>query len=263
MNGLVARFSPTKRDTELSTAKDLISSYEKNSIIIYDRLYGGYPVMSAHREAGSHFIIRLKTSGKIPKKVKSFLQSERRETVVKWESSKDKTLKILVRLIKFINPHTRTRTVIATSLMKKKFSVEEIFKLYQKRWEIETSFRDLTHTLKAEQWHAENGILQEIYTLLWFMNNVKAQMMSVVKSGRSFLAITYRKSNFKLCANLVRENLYLLLSQQEKKFRELMSYWIRRTTEKRKHYSRNYDRILKGRLTKYPVRSKVPRRPSP
>jgi IS4 transposase len=54
-----------------------------------------------------------------------------------------------VRLIKVRNLRTKKDLVFATNLPSKLFTDAEISTLYQRRWQIETSFRDLTHTLKT------------------------------------------------------------------------------------------------------------------
>lgn len=263
INGLVQRFAHSKTREELYTAIGLIPSFEKNSIAIYDRLYGGYPVMSEHEKAGSYFLIRLKKKATV---VRDFIQSGDLDLEVEWVNSQNKEdTPLKVRLIKAHHPKTKELMVFATNLSKTMFSRKDLLKLYQKRWQIETSFRDLTHTLQIEQWHSKsaNGILQEIYALLWFVNNIKIQM-SNRKGGGDFLDQSeYYKSNFKLCIKIVMDNIFMVIRGHYQKLRRLLKFWLERTVEKRRWRSRSYPRILKGRLTKYPVHSKIRRRKKP
>ena len=209
-----------------------------------------------HVKSGSYFLIRLKKSVDVVK-------SGDLDHEVEWSNSKNKEDGVLkVRIVKMYNTKTKEMMFFATNLAKEFFSRREIVKLYQKRWEIETSFRDLTHTMKVEQWHSQtvNGILQEIYALLWLMNNVKIQMRSDVQEDKFLVSKKYHKSNFKLCIKIVIENFSLLIAKKYDELRKLLNFWVCRSKEKRCHRSRSYPRIIKNRPTKYTVRSKIKRR---
>jgi hypothetical protein len=220
--------------------------------------------MAAHLKAGSHCLIRIKSEGeRIALPVKKFLESKKQDSTVQWITKKNKkTGPITIRLVKFRNPRTKTIMVFATTLSKEDFSCKEISKLYQKRWQIETAFRDLTHTLKMGQWHSKkvNGILQEIYALLWLANNVKMQMNSNEMDCDFLDQDEYSKSNFKLCTKIVVDNFILIVSRQYKKLKELLLFWINRTCERRRHRSRSYPRVVKFKQSKFPMHSKVPRK---
>jgi hypothetical protein len=73
-----------------------------------------------------------------------------------------------VRIIRF--KVKNTSEVIMTNL--EDFSVGEIKKIYSMRWGIETSFRDLKHTIGLNYYHAKksNSILQEIYSRMVMYN---------------------------------------------------------------------------------------------
>ena len=65
-----------------------------------------------------------------------------------------------------------TYEVIMTNLPKEKFPPIEIKKLYGMRWGIETSFRDLKHTIGLNYYHAKktDSVLQEIYARMVMYN---------------------------------------------------------------------------------------------
>ncbi len=65
-----------------------------------------------------------------------------------------------------------TYECIITNLDRNEFSVEEIKKLYEMRWGIETSFRELKYAVGLNGFHAKNreSIKQEIYSNLLFYN---------------------------------------------------------------------------------------------
>ncbi|MBK7890612.1 MAG: transposase [Bdellovibrionales bacterium] len=128
--------------------------------------------------------------------------------------------------------------VFVTNLSASQFSTKEIGKLYRRRWEIETSFKELTCTLKIGQWHSKslNGILQEIFALLWLVNVTRRQL----KIRRELLAVEYEKSNFKLIVGLVVENICLLLMKKHDDFFLLINHWANRTVERRRRDARSY-----------------------
>ena len=244
----------------------MVGNFEKNSIAIYDRLYCGHPIMAAHVEAGNHFIVRTRTTGvTTPKPVKHLLQSGKKEMVVDWYPHKKEGHNgIKVRLVKVKTHKNRTAMVLATNLSKEQFSGKDLVKLYQSRWAIETSLRDLTTTLKTEQWHSKkvNGIMQEIFVLLWYVNNIKIQM-AAMEWSEDWVERIYTRANFKLCAKLVMDNIGLLLRNKCRELTRLLVFWIKRSREKRHRYSRFYPREVKRKTSKFPVHSKVPRRKTP
>ena len=126
--------------------------------------------------------------------------------------------------------------------------------LYQLRWGDETSFYELSETMKIQQWPSKsyNGILQEIYTTLLVTNLVK--ILSFFASGQRHASPTrdsYAKSNFKLLKNhfvdflaTFKPNLANLIHS----FKQL----IKRTTEIRKRRSRTHPRERRSPASPYP-----------
>lgn len=75
-----------------------------------------------------------------------------------------------VRIVRF--KVKNTTEAIMTNLSKEEFSASEIKKIYGMRWGIETSFRDLKHTIGLNYYHAKksDSILQEIYSRMVMYN---------------------------------------------------------------------------------------------
>lgn len=75
-----------------------------------------------------------------------------------------------VRIVRF--KVKNTTEVIMTNLSKEEFSASEIKKIYGMRWGIETSFRDLKHTIGLNYYHTKksDSILQEIYSRMVMYN---------------------------------------------------------------------------------------------
>lgn len=263
LNGLTTEFNFLPRHLELHSALNFVPRLEKKSIAIYDRLYQGYPLMAAHHKAGNDFVIRLKTEGNTALVIRDFLKSGKKEALVSWEDSTKKEEPITIRLVRG-KKRNGEALIFATSLAARNFPAKEIANLYRKRWEVEGSFRDLTSTMKAEQWHSKklNGILQEIYALLWFINVTRIQLRSTEET-LDLKVKYYSRSNFKLCAKLFIDNMTLLIRGKTHQLLELLKFWINRTRQKRKHDTRHYARVVKGKLSKFPVHSKIERRPDP
>lgn len=75
-----------------------------------------------------------------------------------------------VRIVRF--KVKNTTEVIMTNLSEEEFSASEIKKIYGMRWGIETSFRDLKHTIGLNYYHSKkfDSILQEIYSRMMMYN---------------------------------------------------------------------------------------------
>lgn len=265
MNGIVKDFRFSNQQHEVQLARQMPASLEENSITIYDRLHFNYETVLAHTDANNYFIARCKTGPNVKREVQAFWKSNKRSDYFLWSKlNKALTTPLLpVRLVKVKHPKTRKALVFMTNLDPKDFSNNEIAKLYLKRWEIEGCFRDLTSTMKMDEWRARtvNGILQEAYALLWLANAVKFQCLRVNENPDAFLSTNYSRSNFKLALSLVMENIKLLVCGQWRKLASILNYWIIRTQEKRQKLSRSYPRVHRKRGKPYGWANAVPRRP--
>lgn len=278
LSGEVREFHFSNRQDEIHLARGIVKSLETNSISIYDRLHCRYDTFLSHHEAGSFFIVRArntvssKTEGKgvgvgVHVGVREFTKSHSRSRMITWRAKpgerKKKPIDLQVRLVKIRNPKTKKNYVFCTNLPEDKISNQLIGELYRKRWEIETSFRDLTCTLKMSQFHSKkmNGILQEIFALLWLANSVKRQMNANLKSTSNACVSEkdYRKSNFKLTIDCVMDSIGFLVRNKWRKFLEIVNYLIQRTIENRTRDSRSYERCVKHRGREYKQRNLVPR----
>lgn len=85
------------------------------------------------------------------------------------------------RIVRFLLSNTTYETII-TNLNTDAFPLSEIKRLYAMRWGIETSFRDLKHTLGLLHLHAKKVefILQEIFAKLTMYNFCELITQSVV-----------------------------------------------------------------------------------
>jgi hypothetical protein len=263
LNDLVTDFRFSPRAGELTLGLPMIAKFEKNSVAIYDKLYAGQPLFEEHARFGSFFVVRAKIKGThVAKCIRPFLLSRRVDEKVLWRSKHRSGPGVEVRLIKIKHPKTGEIDVFVTNLPRAKFSLLDVERLYLKRWSIESSYRDLISTLKIDQWHSDklNGILQEIFCLLWLVNSVKSQLLGCAGADEDAFSNRYRKSNFKFAIAFTVEHLDLLGRRKRKRFTELFYLWWQRTRENRRHYLRSYPRQVRAYGTGFSVASQVPRR---
>lgn len=192
---------------EPQAAVDMVNSldFPEKSILICDRGYTAMNLMEhCNRKDGLDYLIRVKERGWI-KEVSSLpmedldidISFELRTTqtnedkvaykngTAKFINGKSKFGKnkisqtwdfesphqMTIRIVRFRITEDRYET-IATSLNRFAFPAERIKELYNMRWGIETSFRDLKYAIGMVNFHARKGnsILQEIYAALVMYN---------------------------------------------------------------------------------------------
>jgi len=112
--------------------------------------------------------------------------------------------KLSFRIVRFPISDDTYETII-TNLPTNKYPAEEIKKLYALRWGIETSFRDLKHTMGMLNFHSKKVecIQQEIYGHL-IMYNFAEMITSHVVIKKKQRKHTY-KANFSVAAHMCRK----------------------------------------------------------
>lgn len=188
------------------------------ALLLADRNYESYNNLAHIQEKGWYFLIRIKDSTKgitsgliLPNKeeydVPFRIQLTRKQTNTVKQLLKDKNHYTLVastqrfdylpqssrkhdptsfyalsfRIVRFPISDTTCETII-TNLNAEQYPLPEIKRLYAMRWGIETSFRDLKHTLGLLHLHAKKVefVLQEIFAKLTMYNFCKLITQPVV-----------------------------------------------------------------------------------
>jgi hypothetical protein len=224
-------------------ARLMVKSFEKNSITLYDRLYISMKMIEAHRDAGNYFIMRARTNFKA---VKRFLNSEVNQRTGKFINRH-------LTQVKVINPKTGKHEVYVTNLKESWVNPKIIYEIYRMRWEAEVAFKELSETLKIEQWHSKNmnAILQEFYAAFWLMNYSRIQITLRSKPPRSHLLRAYKKPNYKLILRVIIHQMRNFFQGKRRLLHEL-EILIKLSTETRIHLSREYPRIVKSPKKHYP-----------
>ena len=255
LSGLIVDFAFSPIQNEIGRVYDLIKGNSGQTLILYDRLYFNVKLVCLHYSSKSFFLCRLKNGSRSLSVVKDFIASGKGFQTVFIEGHE-------VHLIRYKNPKTGGYLYFATNLPKDKFTKTEVAQLYSRRWDIETSFRDLSLTMGLEKWHSKsvNGILQEIYVGLWLFNQAKLiELQKDIKNPPSKLNRKYQRPCFKSILYWLLKHLLNLESLSESAVQEF-DLIIKHTLEKRKRLTRCYERGSKQSAKKYSKMALVPRR---
>jgi hypothetical protein len=255
LGGVTKEFRYSGKNEEMHHAMEIAVGLEEKSLTLYDRLFFCKDLIRSHQGSGSFFVARLKEGGLVLPEIIEFAESSKRNACFVFEGT-------LIHLIKVVNPKTGEAALFATNLPRSRFRNKEIADLYALRWEVETANRDMSHTIKVEQWHSRffNGILQELYTALWLMNQARVQMaVALKKQCRLETLFDYSKSNFKLIVDFILDNLEDLAHRRYRRILRRLKFLLRTSVEHRERRSRSYPRQVKKSRKIYPSASTVPR----
>jgi len=156
---------------------DHVKKFTKEAIIIYDRLYADYSVISFHAKGGYDFVIRCSLSSSF-KEVSDFVKSDCFDKIVTIKvTEKQKTFVkenelpevVTVRLVKVILSNGTIEVLITSLLDGKTYKLEDFQWLYHKRWCIETYFSRLKNLLEIERFSTKTviGIEQDFHSLVF------------------------------------------------------------------------------------------------
>jgi hypothetical protein len=246
VSGVSKDFRFSNRLHEQQDALEMIPKLEKESLTVYDRLYFCVKIVRAHYAKGNYFLFRCKSNAS--KEIRAFLNDPSRPKTKSFFLKG----KYEIHLIRIPNKMTMKDDVFATSLDPAFLKSQIIKKLYRLRWEVETSFMELTGITKAEQWHSKsvNGIYQELYARFWLINYTKIQIHVHTQKPENPLRDEYEKPNFKLLYNFILLAFPKILKRNPRvhlDFERLR----KRSLERRKHHSRRYKREIKGPASPY------------
>ena len=246
LTGVSKDFRFGNRLNEQLDAREMVPQLEKESLTIYDRLYFCLSLVKAHYDRGNHFLFRCRKNA--CKEISEFFNDP--------EKPRTRTFllrgKYEVHLIRIANHGTGGDDIFATSLHPAMLKVRLIKKLYRLRWEVETSFMELTGITKAEQWHSKsvNGIYQEIYARFWLINYTKLQIHVHTQKPENPLRDEYEKPNFKLLYNFILLSFPKILKRKPGVLLDFERL-RKKSLERRKHHSRSYKRHIKSPASPY------------
>lgn len=246
LSGVTKTFRMSNRLHEQQDAEEMLGELEKESLVIYDRLYFCLRLIRAHYRRGNHFLFRCRSNA--CKEIMEILADPKRPL----SGSFFLRGKYEVNWVRIVNRQTKKDEIFATSLPKELLNATLIRKLYRLRWEVEVSFLELTGITKAEQWHSKsvNGIYQELYARFWLINYTKLQIHVQTQKPENPLKDEYEKPNFKLLYNFILLSFPKILKRNQEVLKDF-ELLRKKTLECRRHQSRSYKREIKRPASPY------------
>lgn len=197
-----AEIQPGRLANEDSAMCHMIDRYEgEKALFIADRNYESYNIFAHVEQKGMYYLIRVKdinSSGMLRSMNlpdtdsfdtdKTFLLTRKQTKAIKADKEKyrfistsspfdyldlhkNKFYEMNMRIVRFPISKDSFECII-TNLPRNEFSSEEVKWLYQKRWGIETSFRELKYAIGLTRFHAKKVeyIEQEIWVRMLLYN---------------------------------------------------------------------------------------------
>jgi len=190
----VARTVASIHGSEREEALSMLPSIPPGAVLLFDRGYPSYYVISSLRDNyNGYFIFRCPAKCTFPA-VEQFVRSDRQEGYILLAPSNNylgglsrrqrkKAKVIQLRIIRLVSPDGTVSVLLTNLLNQSSFPWEDIVSLYFRRWEIETNYRNEKVVLEIEEFHGKsaNSIRQELYAVT---------IMSLI--ARTLMAITPR-----------------------------------------------------------------------
>lgn len=167
----------SKERSEHAGAKIILNKIKKNDVALYDRGFYSYELLSEHCSREIHAVFRLKESIKAQQETKS------NDEVVQIKGKKDsKELKL--RIIKY--KLAGNQYILGTTLLDKKYTIEDLKALYHARWGVEEFFKTIKSEMGIESFHSksEQGIKQELYAAMVVNNMTRLLVLNGEKTKK-------------------------------------------------------------------------------
>ena len=228
---------PRKKSDEydaLYTMVDIHRQTEK-AILIADRGYESYNALAHIENKGWNYLIRLKNTAGIIKKL-SIPDTDEFDIDFKLLLTRQQTKEILshpekyrtimtnmkfdflppkskefyplnFRIVRIRLSNGSVETLI-TNLNRDEFSAESIKKLYKLRWGIETSFRELKYSIGLSDFHSKKAdfIFQEIYArlIMYNISMIIACSICVQQSNKKYIYQVNYTEAINICRHFIR-----------------------------------------------------------
>ena len=179
---------------ERSMFQSMLREFEDDSLFLLDRGFDGVASLNKILESNKSFICRLRSELWSSREVYAFTKSKEKQAIVTLRNKKKE--EITVRLLKYKNDRNGNPIVLATNLFDQEvYAQSELWDLYARRWDIETSYYRVKRLFKVENFHSKkiNGVLQEVWANLIIiamssylvMKSWPTQMREFIKSKKA------------------------------------------------------------------------------
>lgn len=209
---------PKNKADERKSAMKMLSTFTEKILAIMDRGYDGLKMIEhCNRIPNLSYLIRLRRGmnieiGNLPDKTldidmefevrENYKRQPHKMKISAWDMEKPCFVRFrLVKLQKDGN-----WIVFATNLSRNDFSADDLKKLYEKRWQIENSFREIKHSLGALHFHSKKDLfnLQEIFAHIIRFNLTSLIIQEISTHKKENCRYEY-EINFKNACHIVQD----------------------------------------------------------
>lgn len=253
---------PNTQSNERDQAIKLIEKIPPNNLLLFDRGYPSYDLIQ-HLNSSYHgfFLFRCRTSSTFHA-VQDFIQSGKKESILYLTPSKRyqnkvgiavyRNLKPLkLRVIRMDSPAGESSVLLTNLMDRRRHSRAEITKLYFRRWEVETYYRDEKVVLGIETLHSKsvNGIMQELFaiTLMSLIARTLASLYDTPTTGKK----TTAQPQFKHAIITLAENAAVLTAANPRHAYQVFTEIVAEL-KRVQYYRPNRPRPSQPRLSKTP-----------
>lgn len=236
---------------ELKLAEHMLERLKPGMLLLLDRAFHTFVWPARFLERGVQFVMRAKVGRCVatPKKLRRLgpgdwlcvLQANA-YTRRCWPGFEDVHVRMITRRRKGFRPVS----ILTSLLSADDYPAQEVFDLYQDRWEAELGYRELKVHLVDEpvpfRSHRPDRVLQEAYGLLIAYNAVRALMCK----GAEVAGVVPTQLSFTECLEHVRVALMMRMTETE-----LVDAISRRRLPRRRK-GRSYPRAVKIKFSKWP-----------
>lgn len=191
---------PRRENNERRALQQMVeqSSLDNKTIIVADRGYESYDVLASVISKGWNYVIRIRekmgiASGLSLPTTEEFDTKESLELPKRLQRllslTESKKPSVPFRVLRF-QLSKDTSEILVTNLSSHDFSSDVIKRIYQMRWGIETSFRELKYSIGLTHFHSKKTefLMQEIFARLVLFNfsMMAASNVAIEKHGLKY-----------------------------------------------------------------------------
>lgn len=186
-------------DQEYSSERDHLErvSFDlaPNSIALLDRGFDGFDTWFKLDQKNIKFVCRIRSQGNLPKYMTNFISSKIKDQCLQITSKEGKTLNC--RLIRKGRDRRGKVIVLVTNLTEvKMYKRIDLWKLYKKRWGIETQYYRMKKLLCLETFRSKtlNGVLQEVWANLITLSLCSLSTFLAQSNQKALQKISFKNS---------------------------------------------------------------------
>lgn len=265
----IARSIVSYHGSEREEARQLLPFIPKRSVLLFDRGYPSYELISHLREnhKRGYFLFRCPAESTFPA-VEAFVQSGLEEDYISILPSNNflrglsgkqrkRARGIQLRAIRLVSPDGTVSVLLTNLLNESAFSRHEIIDLYFRRWAIEDHYRTEKVVLEIEQFHGitPNSIRQELFGIV-IMSVIARTLMAVASKVLGPKKAEYQFKNAVM--TLAKEAAVLVPDNSEKALQVFSHILVQ--IKRVRYYRPKSPRPSQPRVTKGPANKWIPGR---